>query len=886
MANYNNLKATINANIKANGNEEITGPILNTVLNQAVTTLGDGWSYKGIATPSMSPGTPDSNVFYIATTAGTYTNFGSLVVAEGEVAILKYNGSWAKEVTGAATAAQVTQLGQEMTAIMESTDNIIQLQGKSVSIYGTLVETSSVGKIKITGTATSSGGRTTKLCTPFTLPAGSYRMVFSATPVAEIFVEKVSGDTIIAQKSSPAFTLDSATDIYIGANVVSGRTYSDVFGIAIFADQSKTDYKPTITAVDFVARAQISELLTAPSEYDYPTHSQAGIIKMTPKFYIDTYGNVGDAVTLDKTANNNYEYAVVKCTQGDKFLVTGRAGGSSAKVAVFVDANNVILWQVTTTATSQIIVAPAGTAKLILCNNTIGQYRSYFFNEESVSDHFAILDLQGERNIISRSGYFIKSDGTIATGEWNIYAIPVTPGFTYEITSWLNEIGNTAATKKQWVLLSIPVTTPISYSANDIVKSGQDLGGAVVGQGFLRAYTTDVITIPSNGRTLIVAEGIQSGFNNGVKVKIVSPGARQYTMDDIFPNPGVFAPRTFINTESSSPMLLTTTAKGAGTVGFRAGYLYTSGFYDIADSTQDREITKEWRIPVLKGQFIRIEFKSVVSVTSAFLRYENSRTRLDCGVRLDAHLGFQTLAPENSMAAYEAAALYGYPACIVNPIASADGTLFCYHENDNSLELNGVVVSLSATEFASKTDMELSEYKVVGLSKVKDVGGYSEPIPTLEEFFRLCAITGMRPMFSTHPALSDASWDIVKNLLAKYNLTSKFSVKAFSISILEKAFSLFGNSIDSYIYDVEGTDYATYISQLQNSTLQGATIRVGIEYPASSMTATIASATLSAGYFVSVWSVGTIDGNRYKQLMDMGVSEFTDDVNCNYGLYW
>ena len=57
MANYNNLKATINANIKANGNEEITGPILNTVLNQAVTTLGDGWSYKGIATPSMSPST-------------------------------------------------------------------------------------------------------------------------------------------------------------------------------------------------------------------------------------------------------------------------------------------------------------------------------------------------------------------------------------------------------------------------------------------------------------------------------------------------------------------------------------------------------------------------------------------------------------------------------------------------------------------------------------------------------------------------------------------------------------------------------------------------------------------------------------------------------------
>lgn len=117
MANYANLKATINANIKANGAEEITGPILNNVLNAAVNALGAGWQYMGVATPATSPGTPDANVFYIASTAGTYTNFGGLVVAEGEVAILKWNGSWAKEVTGAATAAQVTQLGQEVDEI-------------------------------------------------------------------------------------------------------------------------------------------------------------------------------------------------------------------------------------------------------------------------------------------------------------------------------------------------------------------------------------------------------------------------------------------------------------------------------------------------------------------------------------------------------------------------------------------------------------------------------------------------------------------------------------------------------------------------------------------------------------------------------------------------
>lgn len=116
MSNYSSLKSTINANIKQNGNEEITGPILNSVLNAMVDSLA-GYHYSGIATPATNPGTPDSNVFYIASDAGTYTNFGGLAVAEGEVAILKYNGSWTKEVTGAATAAEVSQLSQEVAEI-------------------------------------------------------------------------------------------------------------------------------------------------------------------------------------------------------------------------------------------------------------------------------------------------------------------------------------------------------------------------------------------------------------------------------------------------------------------------------------------------------------------------------------------------------------------------------------------------------------------------------------------------------------------------------------------------------------------------------------------------------------------------------------------------
>lgn len=146
MSNYLSLKSTINANIKQNGNEEITGPILNSVLNAMVDSLA-GFHYSGIATPATDPGTPDSNVFYLASEAGTYTNFGGLAVAEGEVAILKYNGTWTKEVTGAATAAEVSQLAQKVNGLPEvafqKSDYTLQpglITGgvfRSNSVYGT-----------------------------------------------------------------------------------------------------------------------------------------------------------------------------------------------------------------------------------------------------------------------------------------------------------------------------------------------------------------------------------------------------------------------------------------------------------------------------------------------------------------------------------------------------------------------------------------------------------------------------------------------------------------------------------------------------------------------------------------------------------------------------
>lgn len=102
MSNYNSLKATINANIRTNGNEEITGSILNAVLTAIVDSLGAGYQFMGVATTSTNPGTPDQKVLYVAA-EGTYSRLGNLSVPANSIGFFKYNGSWSLETINCVT---------------------------------------------------------------------------------------------------------------------------------------------------------------------------------------------------------------------------------------------------------------------------------------------------------------------------------------------------------------------------------------------------------------------------------------------------------------------------------------------------------------------------------------------------------------------------------------------------------------------------------------------------------------------------------------------------------------------------------------------------------------------------------------------------------------
>ena len=77
MGNYEQLKQAVSDVIKANGNQEITGKIMQDTLLSIISSVGSKATFAGIATPETNPGTPDQNIFYITSGNGIYVNFSN-----------------------------------------------------------------------------------------------------------------------------------------------------------------------------------------------------------------------------------------------------------------------------------------------------------------------------------------------------------------------------------------------------------------------------------------------------------------------------------------------------------------------------------------------------------------------------------------------------------------------------------------------------------------------------------------------------------------------------------------------------------------------------------------------------------------------------------------
>lgn len=111
MGDYQQLKQSVSNVIKTNGDKRITGAIMQNTLLTIINTIGANMQFAGVANISTNPGTPDQNLFWIASTPGTYVNFNNIVLNPGESAIIKWaNNVFTKQILGLSTDEKIEQV--------------------------------------------------------------------------------------------------------------------------------------------------------------------------------------------------------------------------------------------------------------------------------------------------------------------------------------------------------------------------------------------------------------------------------------------------------------------------------------------------------------------------------------------------------------------------------------------------------------------------------------------------------------------------------------------------------------------------------------------------------------------------------------------------------
>ena len=118
--NYDELKRNIADVVKPNGNQEITGQIMQDALFALIENLGEGWQFGGTVRPSDVPALgADVRAFYLAVEKGVYADFGGVEVTE--LSAIVYGDGWGVLPLGVAfgvdTEAEIGALSERVKVL-------------------------------------------------------------------------------------------------------------------------------------------------------------------------------------------------------------------------------------------------------------------------------------------------------------------------------------------------------------------------------------------------------------------------------------------------------------------------------------------------------------------------------------------------------------------------------------------------------------------------------------------------------------------------------------------------------------------------------------------------------------------------------------------------
>ena len=164
---------------------------------------------------------------------------------------------------------------QEVVGSGDRTANLLKLkEDYTTDVRGVSVSTKN-GALTLKGTATAGGGRHIYLSENITLPSGTYSVKGDYVSGLSYHIATVSDNVSFntSQTTSYTFTLTEETEVALGINVVSGKTYDATVYVMLNEGETALPYEPYGYKIPFTTTAEDgSESITTTAYLDNPIH--------------------------------------------------------------------------------------------------------------------------------------------------------------------------------------------------------------------------------------------------------------------------------------------------------------------------------------------------------------------------------------------------------------------------------------------------------------------------------------------------------------------------------------------------------------------------------------------------------------------------------------
>lgn len=697
-------------------------------------------------------------------------------------------------------------------------------------------------------------------------------------------------------------TIPAAADAWLAANIE--QTESVILDSSLLLKSAAADSK----AVGDHLRTVI------------PSMPEIGVF--TEGYYYPV-ASVGNTATMTQTAASTMACTLFDVTPGDIITLYGNSTTGVYRRYMFVDSSNKSIAISGNTAITGLtrICAPTGAAKMVVNFQKASLYYAYNGTPLGVDNSYVLKaqDLIRDAEIIN--GGVSSTSGNISESENSVV--------TVNLMKWTALLR--AKIEEGYTI------TPYAYKADGDFLGAYPAGsGSVVDYDTMKAMKT---TYPSmeyvrlrigTSAKPIQTNTFESLYGEILEIKSLSSGI--LTLEDF--QPFAEADGSFIDSFAisvpyngdDSNVIYTIVAdyeQGAGVTALPSiSFITGSGLAKTIPyilGGKNTPVMKEFRTVRYPGDqtavTISVYIPSGVTVhIRAFnMRYDNETNRYANGIEVYGHRRIPSY-PWDSLASASLAAKAGKFAMVQIPKRLSDGTWIFYH--DDELVYNDTYIrQADGTQLPSSYDGTLWSDISYTTAASWDWGVYfgdefkgTKPM-TADEFFGLCAKTGMKPALSIHPFPSQAQLAELRELARKYNVLSGLTVKCSAANI-PAAYNVFKNEVFKYVLDVAAGPQTAAVINSAISTLNnltGCTVRRTIELFSSTAYAAYTAGTpwdpfgmiRAAGFGASItFQNGAYDPTTpgvsqnvlreaaVNYYVEKGVTEFTEENNWSDGLNW